>query len=230
MRYHIDPTSIIPCEPPTIKNFKPLTGKIFDQLTVVGFAGKRIDKCGKIKYYWHCVCSCGRAAVACRRSLVLGEHTSCGCKWMERLMNGVITHSSSYTPEYKIWSSMRQRCSNPKAVGWINYGGRGIKVCERWEKFENFIQDMGTKPTKNHSIERIDNNGDYGPSNCRWIPKQLQPRNTRRTIFLTFNGQTKPLFQWAEELSISYQTLFNRLDSGWTTERILGRPVGRWPR
>jgi hypothetical protein len=132
--------------------------------------------------------------------------------------------------EYNIWVSMRQRCNNPKNDQFSLYGGRGIKVCERWQKsFEHFLQDMGPKPDR-MSLERVDNEQGYSPANCRWASAAEQSRNNRRTHFLSFNGETLPLVDWAKRLGIHHQTLRNRLKRGWPLQEALQiRRIDRVP-
>ena len=137
---------------------------------------------------------------------------------------GNFRHGMSRTSTYRTWSHMKGRCSNPNEARYKDYGGRGIKVCERWMKFENFLEDMGEKPD-NKTLDRIDNDGDYCPENCRWATIDQQSRNTRRSKIMTYNGKTQPMIDWAEELGISYAVLKTRTRRGWTTERALGTPV-----
>lgn len=129
------------------------------------------------------------------------------------------------TPEYVSWSAMKTRCSNPNQSCYKHYGGRGIKVCERWLVFKNFLDDMGPKPTPRHTIDRIDTNGNYEPSNCRWITQAEQTRNTRRNRILTLHGKSMTLADWALALGVEYFTLHHRVRNGWSDERILTTPV-----
>lgn len=122
-----------------------------------------------------------------------------------------------YTKTYKAWAAMLQRCNNPNTYNYCDYGGRGIKVCERWKFFENFFEDMGEVP-EGKSLDRIDVNGNYEPSNCRWATSSEQARNRRNNNFITYNGITKPLAEWAETLGISYSVLRTRLHRKWTIE------------
>lgn len=133
------------------------------------------------------------------------------------------THGYFGKTEYEAWRNMRQRCINPKTPNFHNYGGRGIKVCDRWfNSFTNFIEDMGDKPSSNHSLDRIDNNGNYTPENCRWATKVQQDSNRRTTRPITINGVTKPLHQWARESPIKYETIKGRIYKyGWSPEKAI---------
>jgi hypothetical protein len=133
------------------------------------------------------------------------------------------------TPGYKTWSMMRNRCRNPRAQNFKYYGGRGITVCERWASFANFITDMGPPPSRAHSIDRIDNDGNYVPGNCRWATQSQQTRNARRSRMVTFDGMTKSLMQWAEDLSMPYTMLHQRLTTlKWSVERAFTHAPQPW--
>lgn len=121
---------------------------------------------------------------------------------------------------------MLRRCTNPSDVAWPYYGGRGITVCERWQSFEQFLEDMGPRPSDAHSIDRIDGNRGYEPGNCRWATKKEQSRNMRRNRMLTLKGVTKPLAAWADTSGINHKTILARLRGGWTIEDALTVPVG----
>ena len=129
--------------------------------------------------------------------------------------------------EYGTWSAMKARCKNPATIHYADYGGRGITVCERWEKFENFLADMGPRPTPAHSLERKDVNRGYEPDNCAWVTWREQARNTRRTVHVTLNGRTQCLQDWAHELGINPNTVRRRLELGWGYERALTEPLKR---
>lgn len=134
----------------------------------------------------------------------------------------------SYSPEYRAWKGMKERCQNPTNKSYHNYGGRNISVCERWLiSFETFFDDMGYRPSAKHSIDRINVDGNYEPKNCRWALSKEQGRNRRDTRFLTFRGQTRALTEWAEILGISRWTLWDRVvRRGWTTEQALSLAPG----
>lgn len=127
--------------------------------------------------------------------------------------------------EFRCWSLMKQRCYNEKNPGYADYGGRGIKVCEQWlvkgSGFGTFLEDMGTRPTPQHSIERREVNGDYEPANCYWAIQKVQANNTRRNIYLEYNGKRQTIQQWSEELGVPYDRLRGRYRYGWEAEKIL---------
>ena len=133
-------------------------------------------------------------------------------------------HGLHNTKVYYAWERILQRCENPKRSGYKNYGGRGISVCEKWHKFENFFSDMGHPPTPTHSIDRINNNGNYEPNNCRWATAKEQNNNSRSNNFVEFNGQRKTLTQWSEIIGISRHTLRQRL-KWWPVEKAFTVPV-----
>lgn len=125
--------------------------------------------------------------------------------------------------EYMVWQGIKARCINKKSKGYRYYGARGIRVCDRWLSFDNFLADMGKKPRpgRDCSIERIDTNGDYSPENCKWATLKEQHANKKNTVRLTFNGETLSLPEWALKLGIKRTTLATRLFKGWTVERTL---------
>lgn len=132
-----------------------------------------------------------------------------------------------FNAEWRSWLAMRQRCSNPRTVGWADYGGRGIKVCRRWKSsFANFLKDMGPKPTPQHSIDRKDVDKNYTPSNCRWATKLDQARNCRSNRYVTFNKKTMCLSAWADETGLSESLIRARLNIGWTVQKTLTTPRG----
>ena len=122
------------------------------------------------------------------------------------------------TSEYYAWVQLRRRCTSDTHKQYERYRGRGITFCDRWETYENFLEDMGRKPTSKHSIDRIDNNGNYEPGNCRWATKKEQGRNRSTNRFLEFNGESKSIAEWAEIYGLSYETLRSRINLGWTVE------------
>lgn len=133
------------------------------------------------------------------------------------------THLQSYTRDYTVWAAMKSRCLYPKNIRFHRYGGRGIKVCEQWlNSFEQFIKDMG--PSNGMSLDRIDNDGDYEPGNCQWIPFSEQSKKTCRIRYLTHAGETLSMAEWARRLGVSRSTLNMRIDTyGWSIERALSK-------
>lgn len=118
------------------------------------------------------------------------------------------------------WLAMKYRCTSPKYINWKDYGGRGITFCERWKSFDNFMADMGARPA-GFSLERVNCDGNYEPSNCKWIPRENQPKNRRTNRTITYNGKTQCICEWAREIGINHFTLQARFSHGWTAERAL---------
>jgi hypothetical protein len=135
------------------------------------------------------------------------------------------THGMSYSPEYKTWVNMISRCKYPSIRNYKWYGGRGIKVCDRWLTFKNFYEDMGNRPSGKFTLERIDNDGNYEPDNCIWALATDNKNNTRANRKLTFNGKTLSVSQWARELNINKYTIAARLRYGWPVESVLSEPI-----
>jgi hypothetical protein len=135
-------------------------------------------------------------------------------------------HSSGgkMTKIYSTWFEIKKRCLNKNCKKYPMYGGRGIKVCKRWMKFENFYKDMGDPPTEFHSIDRINNNGHYEPSNCRWSTAKQQAMNRRSTVFLTHKGETLPVKVWCERLGVRPGLVYGRIFSGWSVEESVFTP------
>lgn len=176
--------------------------------------------------YWMCSCNCGKWKAIRGSSLVDKVTKSCGCISRKHGQSG-----NKMTRTYRVWRGLIQRCHRPNASGYKYYGARGIKVCQRWRSFQNFFTDMGPCPS-GHSIDRIDNNGDYKPSNCRWTTPGQQIRNSRHARMVTFNGITKCLTDWATEKNLRPTTLSGRLDRGWPVAEALQLPPqqSRWHR
>ncbi len=193
---------------------KDMTGQRFGHWMVMS----RAENSSKHQAQWLCQCDCGVSATILGANLRFGKTKSCGCARTEKTK----THGMGCTPEYKTWAGMIDRCHNTKNKGYANYGGRGIKVCDRWSDFTLFFADMGEKPS-GLSIDRIDNNGDYEPSNCRWATIQEQQNNKRKNWFLVINGKTKTVAQWAREMGVSPSQAYRRLRLGWSVEVAFGK-------
>jgi hypothetical protein len=153
---------------------KDIAGQRFGRWFVI----RRPPDDSKKRARWICQCDCGKTAVVISTSLRLGQSRSCGCLHRELLSARLKTHGKSHTTEYMSWHAMHQRCINDKHIAWEHYGGRGIKVCKRWQDFETFLADMGKRP-EGLSLDRINNDGDYEPANCRWSSPKEQSNNRR---------------------------------------------------
>jgi hypothetical protein len=209
---------------------KPMVGKTFSRLTVVARTTTSTDG----KAFWLCRCVCGRETCVEGKKLRAGHTRSCGCfareeqvrRGREAIRHGhARTHSAKPTPEYKTWSSIIGRCTNPIDANYARYGGRGITVCRRWRRFENFLADMGMRPHAGLSIDRRDNNKGYWKSNCRWATRKEQQRNKRSNHLLTVDGETAPLVVWADRYGLKKQTLRMRLTKGWSADRAVKEPL-----
>jgi len=139
-------------------------------------------------------------------------------------MNKNITHGMTKTETYKSWCSMKERCSNPGNNRWKSYGGKGIKVCEHWGKFENFLSDMGARP-KGKTLDRIENDDDYCPENCKWSTPKEQSHNRTNTVYIEYHGVTLPLVKWSSITGIAGFVLRYRVDAGWSKFDTLNKPV-----
>ena len=195
-------------------NYAKIMNTKFDRLTPVFYLGCR---------RWRLRCSCGNEHEALIDNLISRGVRSCGCLRLK----GNPTHGMRRWPEYKVWRSMKERCTNEKHPGFDKWGGRGIRVCARWiDSFENFIADMGRRPSHLHSIDRYpDMNGNYEPGNCRWATWEEQQNNRRNSRLYTLDGLTLSIHQWSRETGIPAPTLWGRINRhGWTLERALTTP------
>lgn len=201
-----------------------LTGKKFNKLTILYIIHYQIKdaKCRKLAV---CLCECGVIVGPIRLDGVVNGHSkSCGCLRIEKIKNNFTKHGYGGTPEYKAWWSMLQRCSNPKDHNYLRYGGRGIKVCPSWiDSCKVFIDDMGYRPSSSHSLDRIDNNGDYHPTNCRWATKLEQINNRSTTVVIKLNGIDMTLGDAARLYQIDVELVRRRLKSGWDVVSSLTR-------
>jgi hypothetical protein len=159
-------------------------------------------------------------------SLKSGDTRSCGCLFLSLLRKRLTIHGGSNTSEFSTWGLIKYRCNNKNSPDWKDYGGRGITVCSRWlNSFENFLEDMGNKPSKKHSIDRIDNNGNYDPSNCRWSTIIEQANNKRNNIFIKYNGEPKSALELSKIIGIRPDTILCRVRYGWSDSDIINTPL-----
>lgn len=202
-----------------------LAGKTFHRLTVIEPAIRRSNN-GNIK--WRCVCECGEVVEVVGANLVNGNTKSCGCYQKDRYREVRVIKKPYYVRLRYTYSKMLRRCYNPKDKSYYLYGGRGIEVADVWTtSFDSFYAwAISNGYSENLSLDRIDNDGPYSPENCRWATTIEQARNKRNNRFLTFNGVTKLLLEFAEEFNINKATLATRLDRfGWDVERALLTPI-----
>lgn len=193
---------------------KDITGMIFGRLTVI----KRVENAKNNESRWLCSCECGNFHTSTVSHLNSGDTRSCGCLFIE----GITKHGKNNSAEYHAWEMMIDRCFNTNNKNYHHYGGRGISVCDEWKDFKKFYRDMGDRPSKSSSIDRIDNNLGYYKENCRWATRSQQMRNYRLNNLLTFNNETRCVSEWAEITGINKSTISKRVgEYGWSVDRAL---------
>src|SRR6266536_3662514 len=201
-----------------------LTGQQFGRLIVIEKTGR--SRGGKI--LWRCQCACGNERIVQSDSLRGGYTKSCGCLSRERIVQQSSKHGMARrgktSPEWRAWRNMIVRCEWPTRYDYSRYGGRGIAVCERWRNsFEAFFADMRPRPSSQHSIDRIDNDGNYESGNCRWTTRKEQARNRRSTVFFAHGvARRMCLKDVAQNLGVSYMKVLDRRHRGWSNEQALG--------
>ena len=172
-----------------------------------------------------CRCACGTERVVRLTHLRQGRSKSCGCLCKELSTERATKHGHAGTPLYQVWCDMVRRCTNPKHTRFKDWGGRGITICEEWLNLENFLAWVGTSGYRpGLLIDRIDNDGNYKPSNCRWVTMKEQGNNRRSNRLITYKGKTQTLAQWAELIGIRPTSLSMRLKNGWPLEKALEIP------
>lgn len=202
--------------------YEKYVGNTFGNLTVLSV--DKIYLAGdkwKSAFYVSCRCGINKKVLAADVIRKKRGILSCGCFRLD----AVTKHGKCKTPEYPIWTAMRDRCKNPNNKFYDRYGGRGISICSRWDDYEIFLNDMGRRPSNKHSLDRIDNNGNYCPENCRWATIKEQAHNTSRSIILQYRGERKTMFELADEYKIGRHTLGTRLKRGWDLEKALTKKV-----
>lgn len=200
-----------------------LTGQTFGQWRVLRKAADVVTAARPSgRPAWECVCACGNITIVQQRSLLSGGSQCCGCVYRAKMAQRNQTHGLSHLPEYRIWGGIIQRTENPNSYAYADYGGRGITVSPEWRScFEQFYADMGDRPSPEHEIDRIDNDGPYSKQNCRWATLSEQARNRRTNRWITYNGETLCLADWAKRLGTGITTIQRRFDRGWSIERAL---------
>lgn len=222
---------VIICEIPKSPNFKNLVTTPqtkYGKLTVIEFVGKENSSNPTLdaKYVYKCICECGKDVYIRGSHLTGGKTISCGCH--RDKINFI--HGDYKTPIYYSWQDMKDRCYNQNNIRYKNYGGRGIIVCDEWKNsYLNFKNDIGEKPTSEHTLDRIDVNGNYCKENCRWASLEEQANNTTRNHFVELDGINLTITQWARKYSLKPEVIFGRLERGWSEERAIKTPSNKKP-
>ncbi|HEX7767993.1 MAG TPA: hypothetical protein VF443_14875 [Nitrospira sp.] len=178
--------------------------------------------------YWQCRCECGQTLSVTARNLRSGNTKSCGCLHRQKASERRFKHGLKESPEYETWVRMICRCENPTNPSFPNYGGRGIVICDRWRRdFRDFLADMGRRPSRHHSIDRIDNNGPYAPDNCRWATRIQQARNKRSVLMLDTPDGTMPVSVYEKRHNLSHYLIKTRLKRGWDLTNAVFIPPGK---
>lgn len=198
-------------------------GAVYGRWTV---KGPTKDRHTPSRRYWDCVCLCGTERAVLSHGLVSGASQSCGClnREISRITSKTSnrSHGRTKTKEHIAWTAMKQRCYYTKHRSYAYYGGRGIVVCERWlNSFENFFEDMGLRPSDEHSLDRIDSDGDYSPDNCKWSTREEQSTNRRNVRFFTKNGETHSMAEWERRLGLTKGLLHQRVARSTPKKRML---------
>lgn len=201
-----------------------ITGRRFGRLTVIGFNSIR----GKGITLWDCICDCSNRKTVRKGSLTTGHTISCGCYQRERASELKITHGHTvgniFSDTYATWNTMIGRCLHKNNNNYHNYGGRGIKVCDEWKVFDNFLEDMGIRP-KGKTLDRIDNNGNYTKENCRWATRKEQMNNTRKSRKLIYKGEELTISELSSKTNLGHSFLYTRIISlGWSVEDAVNAP------
>lgn len=203
-----------------------IVGQKFGRLTVKSHLGRKHHTS-----MWRCKCDCGNVVDVQGGAIKNGSIKSCGCWQSDRMAKLNLKHGFARNgvkvPEYKTWEGMRRRCENSADKSFPHYGGKGISVCDRWKDFQVFLSDIEPRPSPRHSLDRIDVNGNYEPSNCRWATASQQCRNKTTNRFIVFNGKPMTLVKASEKSGIPYKTLKSRLQKGWTDDRAINTPVSQ---
>lgn len=203
-----------------------ISGQRFGRLYVIAPAGRNTHR----EVIWECVCDCGNHVIVAGYSLRCGSTTSCGC-WKSEVLDSLkirsTKHGLSKHPLHPIWNGIKVRCNDKNRHNYMNYGGRGITICDEWkddfEAFYNWSISHGWK--QGLSIDRIDNDKGYSPDNCRWTDAYVQANNSRHCHYITYNSETLTISQWARKIGLKPSTLNARIKSGWSIEKALTTPL-----
>ena len=196
----------------------PMVGRRFGRLVVI----ERVGSDKNSKALWLCRCDCGNEVLVNTCNLNSGNTKSCGCFRIEVCKRKSTIPGGHYSRLYRVWMHMRERCSNKNNKRYSRYGGRGIKVCEEWQKFMTFYEwAVSNGYRENLTIERIDNNGGYCPQNCKWIPMVEQAKNRSNNHYIEYNGETHTIADWARIVGISERRLWYRINARWPLEKAL---------
>lgn len=204
-------------------NQRHLIGQRFGRLAVLERGRSKTGLAG-----WVCLCICGNRTIVTTSNLTRGHTTSCGCYRLQTNGKASITHGMSRSKEWHTWKAMKRRCYASSDKRFERYGARGIGVCKRWHKFENFYADMGPKPV-GMSLDRKDNNKGYSKANCRWADNKTQSRNRSTNNRITIKGETLILSEWCERYSVKYTTVIQRFRRGWSPIEAITIPKGERP-
>lgn len=202
------------------RNRIDMSGQQFGRLTVVSYLGGKSS-------LWDCTCVCGNRASVPGANLRNGDTKSCGCLKAEYRVSIAAVNGLSSTREYGVWRDMIRRCYSPSRHDYARYGGRGIVVCDRWrQSLLAFNTDMGPRPSAQHSIDRIDNDGNYCPENCRWATLKEQRANRRPVcgLCVDWRGESHNLSEWGRILGFRSRILYSRIRRGWSIEKTLTTP------
>lgn len=215
-----------------IELISKMIGSKIGKLTVVGFSRWRERQAKRQVVRTAMVlvkCECGVEKDVSFENLSYGHTKSCGCMILPSVTKKNTTHGQSKTKVYGLWFKMLSRCRNSDNPDYKEYGARGIKVCERWNEFENFISDIGPRPSNIHTLDRYPNNdGDYEPGNVRWATPSQQARNRRTNRIIEFNGLRKTAIEWSEVYNIDLRVMCNRIKSGWPVHLAITTPASRY--
>lgn len=196
---------------PRDRRFRDWEGSRVGKLKIGGYCGR-----GSGCSLWEYSCDCGRTGVISSASLLRGP-VGCGCG--RRSNKASVTHGMTETPEYEIWCGIKKRCLNQNSQFYKRYGGRGIAICDSWrDSFAAFYEFVGPRPSKSHTLDRINNDGNYEPGNVRWSTMKEQCRNRRSNCLIEVEGQVKTLVEWSEISGVSWGTIISRINRGWSPE------------